>query len=166
MLKYKNIIAFFIIALLGTLGHFVYEWTGNNPVIGLFFPVSESTWEHLKLLFYPTLIYSAVEYFLLEEKPKNYIPAVISSLFFGMFSIVALFYIYRGVIGKNIDFINITIYYVSVIITLCRKNRIIKKEKFMLDLFSILFLSLTVIFAVLFAVFSLNPPALGIFAAP
>ena len=36
----------------GTLLHFVYEWFGGNvwAVIGA---VNESTWEHLKLLFFP-----------------------------------------------------------------------------------------------------------------
>lgn len=39
----------------GVLLHFLYEWTGRNPVVGAFSPVNESVWEHLKLLFFPVL---------------------------------------------------------------------------------------------------------------
>ena len=31
--------------ILGTLLHFTYQWSGRNPVIGIFSAVSESTWE-------------------------------------------------------------------------------------------------------------------------
>ena len=36
----------------GTLLHFTYEWSGENPFVALYSPVSESVWEHLKLLFF------------------------------------------------------------------------------------------------------------------
>ena len=31
----------------GTLLHFCYEWSGENPFVALFAPVSESVWEHV-----------------------------------------------------------------------------------------------------------------------
>ena len=42
----------------GTMLHFLYGWTGENRVVGLYAAVSESTWEHLKLLFFPVLLYT------------------------------------------------------------------------------------------------------------
>ena len=30
--------------ILGTLNHFLYDWSGKNPVIALFTPVNESVW--------------------------------------------------------------------------------------------------------------------------
>ena len=69
----KNILSFLIIGFLGTIGHFLYEWTGDNRIVGYFFSTNESTWEHLKLLFFPTLIYSILEYLLIKEKPVNII---------------------------------------------------------------------------------------------
>ena len=47
-----------LVCAMGTLAHFVYEWSGNNPVVGLFCAVNESTWEHIKLLFFPMLLYT------------------------------------------------------------------------------------------------------------
>ena len=46
----------------GTMLHFLYGWTGENRVVGLYAAVSESTWEHLKLLFFPVLLYTVWEY--------------------------------------------------------------------------------------------------------
>lgn len=40
---------------LAALFHFIYEWL-PFPILGIFFPVNESVWEHLKLCFYPILL--------------------------------------------------------------------------------------------------------------
>jgi len=166
MFTVKNILAFLTIGTLGALGHFVYEWSGNNYILGFFFPVNESCWEHLKLLFLPTLIYSAVEFFILGNHYKNYLSATVISLLCGMFSIVAIFYIYRGILGKNIDAINIIIYFVSIIIMLCKKTHLLKTEKFSNSIFSVISVFVIILIGVLFAVWSYNPPALGIFRLP
>ena len=68
-----NVLAFLIIGILGTLGHFVYDWSGQAKILGYFFATNESTWEHLKLLFFPTIIYSLFEFKFSKEKFKNYI---------------------------------------------------------------------------------------------
>ena len=162
----RNVIAFFIISIAGTLSHFVYEWTGKPYLIGLFFPVNESTWEHLKLLFFPSLIYFAVVYFTLKEKPKNYIPATAVSIFLGMISIVVMFYTYQGVLGRNIDFLNVLIYFIGVIVTLYINQRIIKREMLSSDIANIISLFFLTVMAVLFISFSFNPPSLGIFLPP
>lgn len=46
---------------LSVLSHFMYEWC-NNFVFSILFPVNESIWEHMKLLFTPVLIYAIFEY--------------------------------------------------------------------------------------------------------
>lgn len=162
----RNVIAFFIISIIGTLSHFVYEWTGKPYLIGLFFPVNESTWEHLKLLFFPSLIYFAVVYFTLKEKPANYASAAAVSLFSGMVSIVVMFYTYQGIIGRNIDFLNILIYFLGVIVTLYVMQRIIKREILSSGISNIISLLYLFLMAILFIAFSFNPPSLGIFLPP
>jgi len=44
--------AVFII-LLGSMLHFTFELSGENPVVGVFSAVNESVWEHLKLAYWP-----------------------------------------------------------------------------------------------------------------
>ena len=54
---------FLFISVLGVLLHFTYEWSGDNPIVALFSAVNESTWEHLKLLFFPMLLLTIIELF-------------------------------------------------------------------------------------------------------
>lgn len=162
----RNVIAFFIISIIGTLSHFVYEWTGKPYLIGLFFPVNESTWEHLKLLFFPSLIYFAVVYFTLKEKPKNYISATAISIIAGMVSIVVMFYTYQGVLGRNIDFLNILIYFLGVAVTIYIMQRILKTQSLSSGTANIISLFFLLLTAIIFIAFSFNPPSLGIFLPP
>ena len=38
-----NFFRFFFISILGVLLHFTYEWSNDNPAVGLFSAVNEST---------------------------------------------------------------------------------------------------------------------------
>jgi len=162
----KNITAFLVISLLGVLGHFVFEWTNNNTFIGLFFPVNESIWEHLKLIFFPSLIYFLTEYYFLNSLPKNYIPASIIGVFGGMISVVVLYYTITGIIGANIDFLNILIFFAAVFVTVRLRNKIITEGKEFSKNFKAVLGGLFVISAVLFMLFSYEPPSLNIFIPP
>ena len=161
-----NILAFIFIGALGAISHFVYEWTGENTIVGYFFAVNESTWEHLKLLFFPTLLYTAIEYFFVKEKYENYLISVTISLIIGMLSIVVLFYTYSGVSGYTIDFINILIYYISLVIMLICKNKLIKSRKFTFRNYNILSLAILFAISLLFIFFTYNPPAIDLFIPP
>lgn len=165
-MKLKNfILGFFIIGTLGTLGHFVYEWSGNNTVLRYFTPVNESTWEHLKLLFFPTLIFSVFEYFLMKEKPNNFPFIVALSLFVGLLSIVTIFYTYSGVLGYTVDWFNIAIYFISLLIMLIVKA-ILTSLRFNNKTINIIALVWIFIMALTFIIFTYNPPLLGIFNEP
>ena len=162
-MKLKNyILAFLIIGALGTLGHFVYNWSGENTILGYLTPVNESTWEHLKLLFFPTLIFSVFEYFLMKEKPQNYPFAVSISLLIGLISIVIIFYTYSGVLGFKIEWFNIAIYYIALLIMLITKAILLS---FKLEVGILNWIALIWIFvmALTFIFFTYNPLDLGIF---
>lgn len=166
-MKFKNnLISFFVIAILGSLFHFVYEWSGENYIVGLFFSVNESIWEHLKLIFYPALIFAAGEYLIDKERPENYLCATTAGIFFGMFTTVSLYYIYTGILGFNVDFINITIFLISVIVLIITKTKYIRNEISIFKRSNILCAIILLTTAILFAVWSYNPPSLGIFTPP
>lgn len=154
------------IGIFGAIGHFLYEWTGQNTIVGYFFPINESTWEHLKLLFFPTLIFSILEYNFVKREINNYAFSIAISVITGMLSIIILFYTYSGVLGYFVDTINIAIYYISLIIMLVVKNKFILKEKLSgqsSNTFSIIILF---IITLLFILFTYNPPHLEIFKTP
>ena len=51
---------FTFVCLLGSLLHFLYDWTGGSIVVAPISAVNESTWEHMKLFFLPALIFAVV----------------------------------------------------------------------------------------------------------
>lgn len=166
-MRFKNyLVAFFVIGILGTIGHFLYEWTNQNTIIGYFFPINESTWEHLKLLFFPTIIYSVFEKVVLKKYISNYTSSVVISSIIGMISIVMLFYTYQGVLGYNVDFINISIYYIALIIMLFFKNKIINKEILSSQKLNFLSLFFGFVVTMLFIFFTYNPPRINLFVSP
>lgn len=79
-LKRYMILGICFVLFTGTLSHFLYEWTENNFVIGLFAPVNESVWEHMKLIFFPMLLYSFAGILKLR---KSY-PCIGSAFCFGI----------------------------------------------------------------------------------
>lgn len=48
------------------LTHFLYDWF-PNPIFSLFFPVNESVWEHMKMIYTTILIYGVLEYFIMKK---------------------------------------------------------------------------------------------------
>lgn len=100
-LKIRIITGIIFVLVTGTLAHFLYEWTDRNFLVSLFVPVNESTWEHMKLVFFPMLLYS---FFLNRSLGKNY-PCIASAAAFGLlagtFLIPVLFYTYTGILGYH-----------------------------------------------------------------
>ncbi|MBR4116633.1 MAG: hypothetical protein IKK65_00935 [Clostridia bacterium] len=161
-----NIIAFLFIGVLGAVSHFVYEWSGENKILGYFFAVNESTWEHLKLLFFPTIIFSVIEYFFVKKEINNYVISVAVSVVVGMLSIIVLFNTYTGFLGYSIDFLNILIYYIALVIMLIIKNKIIVNGKFSGQNSSLFGMLICFIITLFFIFFTYNPPSLAVFTPP
>lgn len=64
--------------LLGSLAHFAYDWSGKSVIVGIFTPVNESIWEHLKLSTYPTFIWYILGILIFRDKVNLYIWAICS----------------------------------------------------------------------------------------
>lgn len=166
MKKINSLLAFIIIGITGTLWHFVYEWTGGSPIVGAVAPVNESVWEHLKLLFFPALFYFIIEYFLSKERYENLIPSGVIGIFAGMLTITAFFYTYKGILGFDVAVLDVLSYFLGVGVMLFVKSRILRKKSFSSKTAKCLSLIITAVTAVLFVIWSFNPPTLGIFIPP
>lgn len=156
----KRLLTIIITILLGVLLHFVYEWSGRNPFMALIGAVNESTWEHLKLLFFPFLFMSIVEYFFYKPDFRTFFSARCIGMLCGLMSIIVIFYTYTG-IYKNIDVVNIALYILSVFISFfVSENSYKKTESVLPPVFSIgIFLILTL----MFFVFTFYPPDINLF---
>ena len=97
--------------IFGTLLHFLYEWSNENQIIALFSAVNESTWEHLKLVFFPMFVAGIVEYFALRGKTKNMIQAKAVAIVFAICFIIVFFYTYTGIIGTNFLYLIYCLFY-------------------------------------------------------
>lgn len=160
-----SIFGFVFVGILGSISHFVYEWSGYNRAVGAFFPVNESSWEHLKLLLLPYLIWAVVQYFLLN-KQKGILFGKAIGVIGGMLSILIIYYTYSGIIGKNIGFINILSFFIGVLIAFIIDYEMIKSNKFNSNIYDIIGIILFVILSAIFVLFTFLPPLIPLFKDP
>lgn len=175
------ICSFFIISILGVLLHFTYDWSGQNRLVGYFSAVNESTWEHLKLLFFPMLFLTIYECFSktsatcpAENAAKSNCSQLLSlraiSIPSGMLFITVVFYTIWGITGKLIDWVNISIYFLGVAFALYieyffkRRQFIICKRTIQMS--SSLAICILFALTLLFFLFTYHAPAIGLFYDP
>lgn len=112
-LRRWEIVGFAVTGLVGTLLHFVYDWSDGSRVAAAFSAVNESTWEHMKLLFLPYFVFAVVEFIVFSEAFRNFFAVKAASILLGLVSIPALFYTLTGMFGKLPDWVNITIFFLA-----------------------------------------------------
>lgn len=162
-LKWFCIIGAVVTTILGVISHFVYDWTGGNFFVGLFFPTNESTWEHMKLLFFPMFGYTLIAGKRMEEKYPCIYNAMFTGILVGLALIPTIFYTYTGVLGFNVDWVNIALYVISVLAAYYVVYRVAVKCT---SGDSKLLRYAMYVLLVAFMVFSVYPPKLGIFVSP
>lgn len=112
--KKRIILSYLFVTMLGVLFHFAYDWSGENFIVGIFGATNESTWEHLKLAFFPMLLLTLWDLSHFYKDDPKFLPARVIGIYSAMMFIVAVFYTYMGVIGKGFDFVNIAIYFLGI----------------------------------------------------
>ncbi len=157
--KLYGILRFILVCGLGVVSHFLYDLLGQNIIIGFFTPVNESTWEHLKLVFFPMLFVTILETIFFKKNLKEFIPARTFGILSGMAFIVVAFYTIWGVIGSIVDFINIALYFIGVLFAFATEKLLSSKK--LPDLCICIAILISVI--MLFIIFTLHSPGVGIF---
>lgn len=198
---YKRYIVtgFLFVGILGTLFHFVYDWCRLARLIGLFVPVNESTWEHMKLLFFPMLIYIAICFQYVKKKVgckyvsdknsmkifskdskisvnvKNEKNNEICKIIYtgllgnivGTWSIPFLFYGYKGILGFEVAWIDISTFFIAVFIAFGLQYHILinSHKKQTMNCGKIL-LIVNLIQFIAFVLLTYHPLGFGIFVSP
>ena len=156
LLKRYTLIGIAFVIIAGTVFHFVYDWSGNNPIVALFFPINESIWEHMKLGFFPMLFYS----FYMHKKLRKSYPCITSGILSGIlvntFSIPIIFYTYTGILGTDIFVLDIATFVLSVLITFYLVYRLTLSCRMQKHTAALLLL--VCIVGVCFIVFTYAPP--------
>ncbi len=112
----------------GTLFHFLYDWSGKNWLAAAVSAVNESTWEHMKLLFFPMLLFSLVEYLVIGEKFRNFWSAKAAGSLLGLWLIPALFYTWNGALGPSPAWVNIVIFFLVAALAWGLDTRLLRRQ--------------------------------------
>ena len=155
---------FALTSLGGTVLHFLYDLLGDAAWIAPLSGVNESTWEHMKLLFWPMLIFAVVQSFFFRDR-KDFWCVKLRGILLGLGLIPVLFYTYNGVIGRSPDWINITIFFVSAALSYIYETVLFKRETVCCRSPKRAIVALVLI-ALLFVLFTFRAPDLGIFKDP
>ncbi len=153
-------------SIAGTLSHFLYEWSGFNPYIGLFAPVSESVWEHMKLLFFPMLLYFVFEKLMMENYPPSLPCDNAAALLAGTFLIPVLFYTYTGILGFHLMPADIAVFYISVAAAFLLRYLLSASGKKISRIHCLWLTALILLIFICFLIFTFCPPDIGLFHIP
>ena len=155
---------FAVTSLGGTLLHFLYDWLGEALWVAPFSGVNESTWEHMKLLFWPTFIYAIVQSFFFRDR-EDFWHVKLRGILLGITLIPVIFYTYNGAVGKSPDWFNIAIFFICAAIAYLYETRLFNAKKLYCKSPKLAIAALVII-AILFVIFTFLTPEIGIFLDP
>ncbi|WP_077366995.1 DUF6512 family protein [Anaerosalibacter sp. Marseille-P3206] len=152
------------IIIVGLLLHFTYKWSNNSMIVGIFSPVNESVWEHLKLGYWSLILFSILEYPFINR----YIDSFFLGKALGIITleavIIIIFYSYTAIIKKNILWVDVSAYFVGTILCQLVSKSIIKKR--VSKVAEIIGLILLILIGFVLIYFTFYPPKLPIFMDP
>ena len=150
-------------AVLGTLWHFLYEWT-DAAAVAPFSAVNESTWEHMKIFFFPTLIFACIQWAFFREEYKGFWWIKLIGITVGVVGIPVLFYTYNGAFGKSPDWLNVLFFFLSTGCAYLVEWWLFKKDFY--RPYSWIAVAILCALAVLFVLFTFYTPRLPLFQDP
>ena len=116
-LNKKNLPSVLAVAILGSLNHFLYDWTGGSSFAALFCPINESPWEHLKLLFFPFLFVTLWTAALCRFRDRRFFYCRFLGVLCGMAFILISFYTYTGIWGTHVLILDLLIFFLGVVLS-------------------------------------------------
>ena len=166
-LKKLNLVSFEMLSILfifvlGILLHFTYFLSFHNPFIALFSAVNESTWEHLKLIFFPTLLFTLIGHFLYQKEYPNFLCAKTKSILISLTFLVIVFYTFQGIMGFSLPILNISSFFISVLVG----EYFFFKNVYQYSCCQEICFILLIIFILLFFLFTFYPPHIPFFQDP
>ncbi|MBR5473460.1 MAG: hypothetical protein IKU82_05685 [Clostridia bacterium] len=163
-LPFWQFAGFVFTGVFGMLLHFLYDITGS-AFSALFSGVNESTWEHMKLLFFPMLIFAIFQSRYFAKDYNKFWCAKLIGILTGLIVIPTIYYTYKGILGISIDWFNILIFYIAAAVGFIVETRFMKSDKNFCKSPIVAIIILCII-AVLFFVFTFAPPKIPLFMDP
>lgn len=148
----------------GTMLHFLYDLTGSSLVIP-FSAINESTWEHMKILFFPMLIYTIIQSFWFVKEYPSYWCVKLIGIMAGILTMPTLFYTIMGIFGKTPDWINILIFIISAGVGYYLEYSLFEAKKSTCKRKWVAIVGICA-FMALFVIFTYFPPQIPLFIDP
>ena len=158
------IYSFLIISILGTILHFTHGWFKKGVLLHVLSAINESTWEHMKLLVFPTLLVMVFQFVYLRDIYSNLWNSLLILFLAEILTIPLLFEPLRVFIKKVPLFITILIFYFSIFVGLLLEYYFLSQEIFIFKEYTCLVLILVLF--VLFFIFTYFPPKFFLFKDP
>lgn len=155
---------FSISSLVGSLLHFVFDWTNQSLLAAPFSAINESTWEHMKLIFFPMFIFALFQSIFFKDY-DNFWCIKLRGILTGLILIPVLFYTFNGVFGKTPDWLNISFFFIATASSYFAETFLFKREKFICKYPKISFLIICLI-GISFVIFTFKAPQIPIFRDP
>ena len=155
--------SFFFIGLVGAALHFTFELSNfSSMVVAYFSAVNESTWEHLKMAFFPGIFFALVEYTYVRDVARNYLIAKTASVFIMPLIITLGWYAYTPFTGRSIYRIDLILFYIAVLVGHIVSYKILTTRQLPKSVNRIAQLSMVLLFAA-FSTFTFLPPRIFLF---
>ena len=164
-ISYWQVAGFLFTSILGTFLHFLFDLSGQHLIVAIFSAVNESIWEHMKLIYYPMFLFSLIEYRFLGKDYKQLWCIKLVGILLGLTLIPVLYYTYTGIFGVSVDWLNITIFFISAGAAFWVENKLFQRENGCL-LSSQISFALICIIGVIFTILTFFTPEIPFFKDP
>ena len=152
-------------SVFGTFLHFLFDLTGGRVEAALVSAVNESIWEHLKLLFYPMVIFALIEYFFWGKEREDFRCVKLTGILTGLVMIPVVYYTYSGILGISADWFNITIFFLAAGLAYRLETKLFQRES-ACPVGQKAAVCLLCMIAVAFTVLTFTPPRIPLFRDP
>ncbi|MGM0366500.1 MAG: DUF6512 family protein [Actinomycetota bacterium] len=153
------------IFLFGALFHFIYELSGDAGWAAVVGAVNESTWEHIKIGFWPALIFAAIEFFVFGRRIRAFLFAKAVSFLAIMGLIIVLFYGYKYILGQHYLFLDILVFFIAILVAQIVSYRLMVMQKYNLWI-RVAGITLIILQIAAYSLFSYFPPHMELFRDP
>lgn len=154
---------FLFTSVAGTLLHFLYDWSGQSLIAGLFSAVNESIWEHMKLIYFPMLAFAIIESRYVKD--SRFWCIKLAGVSLALTLIPVLYYTYTGALGISADWFNIAIFFLAAGAAFYLEARLFRSD-FRCPVSSRTAVVLIGLIGFLFVALTFYPPQIPLFADP
>jgi hypothetical protein len=160
-----ELVGMVLITIFGSFLHFLFDLSGGLTPLALISAVNESTWEHLKLAFWPAFVFALAEFRYMRKDSNNFLLGKTIGIYVMPILIIVLFYGYKAVLGGDVFVLDILVFVLAVVLGQFASYKILKMRQFSRN-YDLIALIALVFALIVFSTFTYFPPHFELFRDP